>query len=187
MNITPGDDLMLIVISGPSGVGKGTVCKKVSKLTGIRIAISATSREQRKGEKAERDYYFINEDEFKLRIERGDFLEYAVVYGHYYGTLKTEVAEGDVILEIDTQGAMKVLKNNPEVLSIFLLPPSMEELRNRIEKRGREPKEAIEARLKAAEAEIDIGKRRYKHVVTNDDSSKAAKEIADIIKQAESL
>ena len=172
---------MVIVISGPSGVGKGTVCKKVSEKTGIRIAISATSRERRKGEVEGKDYYFINEEEFKLRIERGDFLEYAVVYGHYYGTLKSELDEGDVILEIDTQGAMKVLKNHPEVLSIFLLPPSMEELRERIEKRGREPKEAIEARLKAAEAEIDIGKRRYKHAVTNDNIDRAANEIVKII------
>lgn len=176
---------MIIVISGPSGVGKGTVCAKVSELSGIRIAISATSRERRKGETEGRDYYYINEDEFRLRIERGDFLEYAVVYGNYYGTLKTEVqGEGDVILEIDTQGAMKVLKAMPEVESIFLVPPSMDELRERIEKRGRDPKEAIEARLKAAAAEIDIGKRRYKHIVTNDDINRAAKEIVSIIKNA---
>ena len=176
---------MIIVISGPSGVGKGTVCAKVSQETGIKIAVSATSREQRKGEVEGRDYYYIDEDEFRLRIERGDFIEYAVVYGNYYGTLKTEIeGDEDVILEIDTQGAMKVLKAMPEVLSIFLLPPSMEELRQRIEKRGREPKEAIEARLKAAEAEIDIGKRRYKHVVTNDDISRTASEIGRIIKAA---
>ena len=174
---------MIIVISGPSGVGKGTVCKKVSELTGIRIAISATSRDKRKGETEGKDYYFIPEEEFRLRIERGDFIEYAVVYGHYYGTLKSEIeGDEDVILEIDTQGAMKVLKTPIEVLSIFLLPPSMEELRDRIVKRGREPKEAIEARLKAAEAEIDIGKRRYKHVVINDDVARAANEIAKIIK-----
>lgn len=174
---------MIIVISGPSGVGKGTVCKKVSELTGIRIAISATSRDKRKGETEGKDYYFIPEEEFRLRIERGDFIEYAVVYGHYYGTLKSEIeGDDDVILEIDTQGAMKVLKTPIEVLSIFLLPPSMEELRDRIVKRGREPKEAIEARLKAAEAEIDIGKRRYKHVVINDDVTRAANEIAKIIK-----
>ncbi|MBR1730259.1 MAG: guanylate kinase [Selenomonadaceae bacterium] len=172
-----------MVISGPSGVGKGTVCKKVSELTGIRIAISATSRDKRKGETEGKDYYFIPEEEFRLRIERGDFIEYAVVYGHYYGTLKSEIeGDDDVILEIDTQGAMKVLKTPIEVLSIFLLPPSMEELRDRIVKRGREPKEAIEARLKAAEAEIDIGKRRYKHVVINDDVTRAANEIAKIIK-----
>lgn len=176
---------MLIVISGPSGVGKGTVCAKVSKDTGIRIAVSATSREQRKGEKEGREYYYINEDEFRLRIERGDFLEYAVVYGNYYGTLKSEIeGDEDVILEIDTQGAMKVLKVLPDVLSIFLVPPSMDELRDRIVKRGREPKEAIEARLKAAEAEIDIGHRRYKHVVMNDDVNRAAKEIAGIIAAA---
>ena len=174
---------MIIVISGPSGVGKGTVCKRVSELTGIRIAISATSRDKRKGETEGKDYYFIPEEEFRLRIERGDFIEYAVVYGHYYGTLKSEIeGDDDVILEIDTQGAMKVLKTPIEVLSIFLLPPSMEELRDRIVKRGREPKEAIEARLKAAEAEIDIGKRRYKHVVINDDVTRAANEIAKIIK-----
>lgn len=173
---------MIVVISGPSGVGKGTVCAKVSELTGLKIAISATSREQRKGEVAGRDYYYIAEDEFRLRIERGDFLEYAVVYGNYYGTLKSELeGDEDLILEIDTQGAMKVLKAHPEVLSIFLLPPSMEELRERIVKRGRDPKEAVEARLKAAEAEIEIGKRRYKHVVMNDDVNRAATEIAGII------
>ena len=175
---------MLTVISGPSGVGKGTICKKVSELTGIRIAISATSREQRKGEKEGRDYYFIPEEEFRLRIERGDFLEYAVVYGHYYGTLKTELDEGDVILEIDTQGGMKLLKEIPDVLSIFLVPPSLEELRERIVKRGREPIEAIEPRLKAAEAEIAIGHKRYKYVVTNDDVTRAAKEVTNIIKSA---
>lgn len=175
---------MLTIISGPSGVGKGTICKKVSDLTGIRIAISATSREQRKGEVEGRDYYFIPEDEFRLRIERGDFIEYAVVYGHYYGTLKDEVGEGDTILEIDTQGAMKVLKAHPEVLSIFLVPPSLEELRERIVKRGREPIEAIEPRLKAAEAEIAIGRKRYTHVVTNDNADRAAKEVANIIKEA---
>lgn len=173
---------MTIIISGSSGVGKGTVCKRVSELTGIRIAISATSRDRRKGEVEGSTYYYLSEEEFKLRIERGDFLEYAVVYGNYYGTLKSELDEGDVILEIDTQGAMKVLKSHPEILSIFLVPPSMEELRARLEKRGREPKEAIEARLKAAAAEIEIGQRRYKYVVVNDEVERAAEEVARIIK-----
>ena len=174
---------MLIVISGPSGVGKGTICKRVSELTGIKIAVSVTSREQRKGEKEARDYYYITDEEFRLRIERGDFLEYAVVYGHYYGTLKTEVSEGDVILEIDTQGAMKVLKAQPEVLSIFLVPPSLEELKERLMKRDREPIAAIEARLKAAEAEIAIGHKRYKYIVTNDDVDRASREVAKIIRE----
>ena len=176
---------MVIVISGPSGVGKGTVCAQVSKLTGIKIAVSCTSREQRKGEVEGREYYYINEDEFRLRIERGDFLEYAVVYGNYYGTLKSEIdGNEDVILEIDTQGAMKVLKTNPDVLSIFLVPPSLEELRRRIVARGREKPEAIEARLAAASVEMDIGQRRYKHVVVNEDAAAAAKEIAKIIENA---
>ena len=166
---------MVIVISGPSGVGKGTVCAQVSKLTGIKIAVSCTSREKRKGEVEGRE----------LRIERGDFLEYAVVYGNYYGTLKSEIeGDTDVILEIDTQGAMKVLKTNPEMLSIFLVPPSLEELRRRIVARGREKPEAIEARLAAASAEMDIGKRRYKHVVVNEDAAAAAEEVAKIIRNA---
>ena len=174
--------MSVIVISGPSGVGKGTVCQKVHEISGIKIAISVTSREKRAGEKEGREYYYIDENEFRDKIEAGDFLEYAVVYGHYYGTLKTEVEGSEnVILEIDTQGAMKVMKKMPEVMSIFLVPPSLEELRKRIEKRGREPKEAIEARMKAAEAEIDIGQRRYKHVVVNDDANRAAKEIVNII------
>ena len=174
--------MSVIVISGPSGVGKGTVCQKVHEISGIKIAVSATSREKRAGEKEGREYYYIDENEFRDKIEAGDFLEYAVVYGHYYGTLKSEIEGNEnIILEIDTQGAMKVMKKMPEIMSIFLVPPSLEELRKRIEKRGREPKEAIEARMKAAEAEIDIGQRRYKHVVVNDDANRAAKEIVNII------
>lgn len=175
---------MIIVISGPSGVGKGTVSKLVSEAMGIRIAVSATSREKRRGEKEGKDYYYISEEEFREKIERGEMLEYAVVYGNYYGTLRSEVERsGDVILEIDTQGAMKVLKAHPEVVSIFLMPPNEDELRARLEGRGRESEELMKARLAAAGAEMEIGKRRYKYLVVNDDSKRAAEEIVEMIER----
>lgn len=173
----------MIVVSGPSGVGKGTICKEVSKLTGIRIAISATSREKRAGEEDGRDYYYIPEDEFREKIDRGEFLEYAVVYGHYYGTLLSEVSGGEeVLLEIDVQGGLKLMRDHKDALTIFLEPPSLEELKKRLIKRGRESEAAMAARLTAASAEIEVGHKRYKHVVVNDDVSRAAAEIIDIIK-----
>lgn len=173
----------MIVVSGPSGVGKGTICKEVSKLTGIRIAISATSREKRAGEEDGRDYYYIPEDEFREKIDRGEFLEYAVVYGHYYGTLLSEVTgDEEVLLEIDVQGGLKLMRDHKDALTIFLEPPSLEELKKRLIKRGRESEAAMAARLTAASAEIEVGHKRYKHVVVNDDVSRAAAEIIDIIK-----
>ena len=132
-------DGILIVISGPSGVGKGTICKELFKkdLVNIELSISATTRKPRKGEIDSINYYYKEEHEFDEMIKRGEFLEYAKVYGSYYGTPKDYVfknlKEGiSIILEIDTQGAMQIKKNFKEAVFIFIMPPSYNELKSRI-------------------------------------------------------
>ena len=143
----------LFILSGPSGVGKGTIVSEVLKEDpDIHLSVSATTRSPRKGEVRGVSYYFMEDGEFRSEIEAGGFLEYADVHGHFYGTPKAPVleklAEGrDVILEIDVQGAMQVKETYPEGVFIFILPPSLGELRRRIEDRGTESREDIELRL----------------------------------------
>src|SRR5574344_605167 len=129
---------LLIVLSGPSGVGKGTIYKEVlKKMDNIVYSISMTTREPRKGEKDGVEYFFVSETEFKEEIKKGSFLEYANVHGNYYGTLKSlvdaDLDKGkDVLLEIDIQGALKVKEVAPDGIFIFIMPPTMRELRNRL-------------------------------------------------------
>lgn len=128
---------LLIVISGPSGTGKGTVCKALLEENDFWISVSATTRTPRKGEVDGVNYFFLEKEEFLRRIDLEDFLEYAEVYGNYYGTPRSNVLkkleEGrDVILEIDIQGALKVKENYPDGVFIFILPPSMEELKKEL-------------------------------------------------------
>lgn len=142
----------LFVLSGPSGAGKGTICNQLLKETEIELSISMTTRNPRPGEADGISYYFVTKEEFLKHIEEDGFLEYAQVYGNYYGTPKEPVlrklaAGVDVILEIDMQGALKVKENFPEGVFIFILPPSMAELRKRLTGRGTESAEAIELRL----------------------------------------
>lgn len=143
----------LFILSGPSGAGKGTICKKLLEETeDLELSVSMTTRAPRNGEIEGISYYFTDKDSFKNCIERGELLEYAEVYGNYYGTPKKMVIEKlsqgtDVILEIDTQGALKVKENYPDGIFIFILPPSMSELRKRLTGRGTETAEAIEMRL----------------------------------------
>ncbi len=125
---------LLIVISGPSGAGKGTICKELLKKEDLWVSVSATTRSPRKGEENGVHYFFLNKDEFNERIEKDDFLEYAKVHQNLYGTPKSSVLEkinngNNVILEIDIQGALKVKETYPEGIFIFILPPSMEELK----------------------------------------------------------
>lgn len=177
---------LLITVSGASGTGKGTVCKRLLDLTPTLIySISATTRAPREGELDGREYFFFSRDQFVEKINRNEFLEYADVYGNYYGTLRSyvdgQLADGrDVLLEIDTQGALKVQKACPEGVFIFLLPPSLEELKQRIMGRGTESPESLAKRLKSAPLEIEIG-RQYDYVVVNDSVERAVDQIKSII------
>lgn len=175
----------LIVISGPSGAGKGTVCNELLEKNDFWISVSATTRSPRSGEVTGENYYFITREKFLERIASNDFLEYAEVYGNYYGTPKSEVLkvldEGrDVILEIDIQGALKVKKAYPKGLFIFILPPSMAELKNRITNRGSETPESLMTRVTSAHKEISFVSK-YDYAVVNDTVSNACEKIQSII------
>ena len=176
---------ILIVVSGASGTGKGTVCKKfLEDNPEIYYSISATTREPRTGETDGKEYFFITREEFETWIEEGKFLEYAEVYGNFYGTplhkIRERLNRGEsVLLEIDTQGALNIMKKIPDGVFIFLLPPSLAELRARIENRGTESPETLERRFNSAKGEIEVGKK-YQYVVVNDSVDEAAKKIKNI-------
>lgn len=177
---------LLIVISGPSGAGKGTICKELlNKNDDLYISVSATTRNPRDGEIDGVNYYFIDRSEFMKRIEADDFLEYAEVYGNFYGTPKSKVEEmllsgKNVILEIDIQGALKVKENSKEGIFVFILPPSMEELKQRIIKRGSETTESLMTRFKSAYQEINYVSK-YNYAVVNDQVEEAVKKIEAIL------
>lgn len=177
---------LLIVISGPSGAGKGTICKAlIEKNPEIQVSTSCTTRSPRVGEIDGVNYYFITKQEFKDRIEKDDFIEYAEVYGNYYGTPKSNVEklleEGkDVILEIDIQGALKVKENFDDGTFIFILPPSMEELKQRIIKRGSETPESLMTRFKSAYQELNFISK-YNYAVVNDTVETAVSKVEAIL------
>ena len=177
---------VLLVISGPSGAGKGTICKALlEKHKEIYLSVSATTREPRNGEVEGVNYFFLKKEDFLQKVEEGDFLEHAEVYGNCYGTPKSSVQkmidEGrDVILEIDIQGALKVKENCEEGIFIFILPPSMEELKQRIIKRGSETPESLMRRFKSAYKEINYISK-YNYAVVNDEVDTAVSKIEAII------
>ena len=177
----------LIIITGPSGVGKGTVVNQLlDKNKDIWLSISATTRNPRVGEKDGLNYYFISEERFKDMIDKKEFLEWAQFAGNYYGTPLSTVNEKIekgfiVLLEIEVEGAKQIKEKFPESLSIFLLPPSKEELEKRIRNRGTEKEEAIDRRLSRANYEI-ASSDQFDFVLTNHDVDETVKEVFKIIK-----
>lgn len=181
----------LLIISGPAGTGKGTVCKELlDRNKDIKFSVSATTRKPRVGEEEGVNYHFIEDEKFENMIEKDEFLEHAYVHTNYYGTPKKfvmdEVEKGEIVLlEIDVQGALQVKKNYSEAVFIFLLPPTMEELKNRIVKRGTESEEDINTRFENAFKELDfVGE--YDYFVINDKIEDAVANIEAII-EAEKL
>lgn len=167
----------LIVLSGPSGAGKGTICQKIRTMRSIKYSISATTRQPRAGEVHGREYFFLSKEDFEEMIAKGGLLEWAKVYDNYYGTPKAFVesvldAGDDCILEIDTQGALNVKKAMPEAVLVFVAPPSLGELRNRIVGRGTESIEEIDKRMSCAETEMSFIKA-YNYVIINDEVDQA--------------
>lgn len=184
----------LVVISGPSGTGKGTVVKELLNIykeenDKVHLSISATTRLKREGEVDGVNYYFISESEFLKKIEDNAFLEYNMYgTGKYYGTLKSHVLDYlsrgfDVILEIDINGYKQIIENYEDALGIFIMPPSLEVLEQRLRDRGTETEENILKRLKTAKEEIE-NNEIYPHIIINEDGKviEAAKEIYQIIK-----
>ena len=177
---------LLFIISGPSGAGKGTICRELCKRENVELSVSATTRKPRPGEVDAVNYYFVSTDRFLEIVDNDGFLEYAGVYGNHYGTPKAKVLkkleEGkDVILEIDIQGAMKVKSSFPDGIFIFILPPSMAELRKRITGRGSETEDDINLRLSETLRELSY-MDKYDYCIINGVLDEAISRISAIVK-----
>lgn len=175
----------LFVISGPSGAGKGTICSRLLGQDNVTLSVSMTTRAPRDGEVHGESYYFVSKEEFQRTIEENGFLEYAEVYGNFYGTPKRNVMEllksgMDVILEIDIQGALQVKKAYPEAVLTFILPPSMAELRKRITDRGTETEESLKRRMGETLNELSY-MHEYDYCVINDELQEAIRRVMAIM------
>jgi guanylate kinase len=177
----------VFVITGPSGVGKGTLIRLLrDRLPELGLSTSATTREPREGEQDGRDYHFLSREEFARRADDNEFLEHAAYSGNRYGTLRSEVerrlAEGEsVVLEIEVQGARQVRAAMPEAVLVFIAPPDPAALRQRLEGRGTDDPEAISERLRTAEIELDA-QQEFQHVIVNDDLATALDELEEIVR-----
>ena len=182
----------VFVITGPSGVGKGTLISKLLERVGeLELSVSATTREPRPGERDGRDYHFLSPEEFDRRVQAGEFLEHAAYSGHRYGTLGGEVSDRldrgrSVVLEIEVQGARQARAAMPEAVQIFIAPPDPSALRRRLEGRGTDSPEAIEDRLRTAELEL-AAQSEFPHVVVNDEVQKSALELEKLVRAELSL
>jgi guanylate kinase len=174
--------MTVLVVTGPSGVGKGTLIRRLlERRPDYRLSVSATTRAPRPGEVDGRDYHFLTEQEFERRLAAGDFLEHALYAGNHYGTLKEEVdrAGGNLVLEIEVEGARQVRQALPEAIQVFIAPPSDETLRKRLEGRMTDAPEVIERRLARAKEEL-AARQEFKRVIVNDDLDRAVHELEDL-------
>ncbi len=172
----------VLVDTGPSGVGKGTLIRQLlERRPDYRLSVSATTRRPRPGEVDGRDYHFLTEQEFERRLAAGDFLEHALYAGNHYGTLKEEVdrTPGNLVLEIEVEGARQVRQALPAATQVFIAPPSDETLRKRLEGRKTDAPEVIERRLARAKEEL-AARAEFKRVIVNDDLDQAVQELEDL-------
>ena len=178
----------IFVISGPSGVGKGTLVKQLfARVSNLHYSVSGTTRKARRGEVEGKNYFFLRKKEFLKKVENGEFLEWVKVYKDYYGTFLSEVDKGlatgrDVVLELDPQGAIQVKKRLPDSTLIFIIPPSLDELENRLKKRSSESPADLNLRLKEAKKEMK-SVVNYDYKVVNDKIESAVKELERIIEK----
>ena len=177
---------LLLVVSGPSGAGKGTICKAfLEKNKNVKLSISATTRSPREGEVEGVNYFFVTKEKFKGMIDNGELLEHAQIYDNFYGTPKAAILENleqgyDVLLEIEMQGARQIKEVYPEGVFIFILPPSLDELKSRIVGRGTETEEQINKRYGSAFEEI-CQIENYDYFIVNKHIDQSAKELSDMI------
>ncbi|MGH2992532.1 MAG: guanylate kinase [Solirubrobacterales bacterium] len=178
----------VFVITGPSGVGKGTLISRLlERVPDLELSVSATTREPREGEVDGRDYHFLDPADFDRRARKGAFLEHATYSGNRYGTLRSDVegrlAKGrSVVLEIEVQGARQVRAAMPESVQVFIAPPDPADLRRRLEGRGTDDREAIDRRLRTAEMELEA-EGEFDHVVVNDERERAASDLERIVRE----
>jgi guanylate kinase len=179
----------VFVITGPSGVGKGTLIRGLlERVPELELSISATTREPRPGERDGVDYHFLTEEEFARRVAAGEFLEHASYSGNRYGTLRSEVERmtrsgHPVVLEIEVQGARQVRQTMPDAVAVFIAPPSREALRARLVGRGTDTQEQVEARMRTAQRELEA-QPEFGHVVVNDRLEQATDELVGIVGSA---
>lgn len=176
---------LLVVISGPAGTGKGTVVKELVQNGCAELSVSATTRAPREGEENGIHYHFLSKEQFESMIHEDGFLEYAEYCNNYYGSpkkpIQTWLGEGkNVILEIEVEGCQKIKEQNPDCISIFIMPPSMEELEKRLRNRGTETEDVIQKRLKRAEEEIEIS-QKYDYIIVNDTVDKCVSDIRNVL------
>lgn len=184
-----GEEAKVFVITGPSGVGKGTLIKMLrERVPDLALSVSATTRSPREGEVDGRDYHFLTEEQFQERRDAGDFLEFATYSGNHYGTLNSELERcldkgRSVVLEIEVQGAQQVRQSKPDSVQIFIAPPDESVLRDRLQGRGTDSAEAIDRRLKVAEQELS-SQHDFDHHVVNDDLDHAVDELESIVRDS---